>query len=45
MVSGAISEAVLANLADARYFQHGGNLMVNELFIRDKGMNLLGLDQ
>ena len=28
MVSGAVSEAVLVNLADPRYFQHGGNLMV-----------------
>lgn len=28
MSSGLISEAILVNLADPRYFQHGGNLMV-----------------
>ncbi len=30
MVSGSVSEAVLVNLADPRYFQHGGNLMVKK---------------
>ncbi len=33
MVSGAVSEAVLVNLADTRYFQHGGNLMVRNYFL------------
>ena len=28
MASGVISEAILVNLGDPRYFQHGGNLMV-----------------
>jgi hypothetical protein len=32
MTSGVISEAVLVNLGDPRYFQHGGNLMVNNIF-------------
>ena len=33
MTSGAVSEAVLVNLADTRYFQHGGNLMVMNCFV------------
>lgn len=33
MASGVISEAVLVNLADPRYFQHGGNLMVSDIFL------------
>jgi hypothetical protein len=28
MISGSVSDAILVNLGDARYFQHGGNLMV-----------------
>jgi hypothetical protein len=32
MTSGILSEAVLVNLNDPRYFQHGGNLMVNNIF-------------
>jgi hypothetical protein len=28
MISGAVSEAVLVNIGNPRYFQHGGNLMV-----------------
>ena len=33
MTSGVISEAVLVNLNDPRYFQHGGNLMVKTLLL------------
>jgi len=32
MTSGVLSEAVLVNLNDPRYFQHGGNLMVSNIF-------------
>jgi hypothetical protein len=35
MMSGAVSEAVLVSLADARYFQHGGNLMVRNYFLEN----------
>ncbi len=33
MTSGVISEAVLVNLANPRYFQHGGNLIVNNILL------------
>jgi hypothetical protein len=39
MVSGAVSEAVLVNLADTRYFQHGGNLMVRNYFLEKYKLN------
>jgi hypothetical protein len=32
MTTGVVSEALLVNLNDPRYFQHGGNLMVFEVF-------------
>ncbi len=32
MTGGLISEAILVNLGDPRYFQHGGNLMVSNIF-------------
>jgi hypothetical protein len=31
MTGGLISEAILVNLGDPRYFQHGGNLMVSNI--------------
>ncbi len=36
MTSGVLSEAVLVNLNDPRYFQHGGNLMVSNIFYFSK---------
>ena len=37
MTSGVISESVLVNLNDPRYFQHGGNLMINNPTSDDSG--------
>jgi hypothetical protein len=34
MTSGIISEAVLVNINNPRYFQHGGNLMVINILDR-----------
>ncbi|CAF0946530.1 unnamed protein product [Adineta steineri] len=37
MTTGIISEAVFVNLNDPRYFQHGGNLMINNPANEDSG--------
>jgi hypothetical protein len=36
MTSGTLSESVLVNLGNPRYFQHGGNLMVNNILFSSK---------
>ena len=33
MMSGTLSESMLVNLGDSRFFQHGGNLMVNKILV------------
>ncbi|CAF0865975.1 unnamed protein product [Adineta ricciae] len=37
MTTGVISEAVLINLNDPRYFQHGGNILINNPTNEDSG--------
>ncbi|CAF1990480.1 unnamed protein product [Rotaria magnacalcarata] len=37
MIGGSISEAVLVNPHESRYFQHGGNLMINNPTSDDSG--------
>ncbi|CAF3382137.1 unnamed protein product [Rotaria sp. Silwood1] len=37
MISGIVAEAVLVNLTDPRYFQHGGNLMISNPTHEDGG--------
>jgi hypothetical protein len=44
MMSGVISEAVLVNINNARYFQHGGNLMVKIFSFKNKIFYFLYLD-
>jgi hypothetical protein len=46
MTSGILSESVLVDLNDPRYFQHGGNLMVSSImcFLKDENLCSFYLD-
>ncbi|CAF0979230.1 unnamed protein product [Rotaria magnacalcarata] len=37
MITNSVSDAVVVNLTDPRYFQHGGNLMINNPTNEDSG--------